>query len=182
MSRLLTSLLVLLLGAWPAQRSTHATTVRRRRRRPSPLGDTDAQEPIEAPDRARARAFTVHHWPGETIFCAGDRRTVVRGRWRLTLDPAHRAQVAGAAGQVSLDPHHPEVWETQLESLLTLRVQGARLQIQSVDSHGWRILEVRAPTNPETVVQLDRAALARLFECDAERMTVEFRVVDRQYS
>ncbi len=179
MPRLLTSLLVLLLGAWPARPSAHGAALRnkRGRRRPSRLGDTDTQDPVEAPARARAQTLGVHHWPGETIFSAGDRHSVVRGRWRLTLDPAHRTQAAGAAGRLTLDPGHTEAWQTELEALLTLQVSGARLRVACADTHGWQLLEVRAPTNPETVVLLDRAAVARVFDCESDRLQVAFRIL-----
>ncbi len=177
MPRLLTSLLVLLLGAWPTRGSGVGAPVRARRGRrlPPKHGASDEQDPIEAPERARARTFGVHHWPGEAIFTAGDRRAVVRGRWRLTLDPMQRAQAFDGAGALSLDPEYPEAWETQLEALLMLQVPGARLRVARADAHGWRVLEVRAPTVPETVVQVDRAGVAQAF--GAEEVRVELRVV-----
>lgn len=178
MSRLLTSLLVMLLGVWPVRSGARAGSLRPRigRRFPSRRGTDEAQEPIEAPDRARARTFGVHHWPGHVAFSAGERRTVVRGRWRLTVDPVQRAQPLGAAGVLSLDAAYPEVWETQLEALLTLQVPGARLAIVGADADGWRVLEVRAPTTPETVVQMDGTAIARLFDATVGEMRVELRV------
>jgi hypothetical protein len=178
MPRLLTSLLVMLLGAWPARppAGSAAPGPRRGRRLPSRLGADDAQDPVEAPERARARTLGVHHWPGEVVFCAGERRTVVDGRWHLTLDPAQRAQRLGAAGGLSLDPERPEVWETQLEALLTLQVPGTRLRVARANAHGWELLEVRAPTQPETVVQLDRAAVAGVLDGDPIDVTVELRV------
>ncbi len=178
MPRLLTSLLVMLLGAWPVRPAAGTTAPRGRRggRLPSRLGLDDAQDPVEAPERARARTLGVHHWPGEAIFAAGARRTVVRGRWRLTLDAAQRAQAVGAAPSLSLDPAYAEAWETQLEALLTLQVPGARLRVAGADPHGWRLLELRAPTRPETVVQLDRAAVAQVLDSEADDVTVELRV------
>jgi hypothetical protein len=177
MPRLLTSMLVLLLGAWPTRASGASAPVRARRGRrlPSRLG-ADEQDPIDAPERARARTFGTHHWPGEAIFTAGDRRTVVRGRWRLTLDPMQRAQAFDGAGALSLDPAYAEAWETQLEALLTLQVPGARLRVAGADANGWRLLELRAPTRPETVVQLDRAAVAQVMDRAIEAVTVELRV------
>jgi len=178
MPRLLTSLLVMLLGAWPSRPVTGpaAPRARRGRRLPSRLGADDAQDPVEAPQKARARTFGAHHWPGQVVFAAADRRTVVNGRWRLTLDPAQRAQSLGAAGALSLNPEHPEVWETQLEALLTLQVPGARLRVTRANAHGWQLLELRAPTQPETVVHLDRDAVGQLFDASPETMRVELRV------
>jgi len=178
MPRLLTSLLVLLLGAWPSRTSGAAAPVRARRGRrlPARLGAADEQDPIDAPDRARARTFGTHHWPGDAIFTAGDRRTVVRGRWRLTLDPTQRAQAFDGTGALSLDPAYAEAWATQLESLLTLQVPGARLRVVRADGAGWRELEVRAPTRPETVVRLDQGAVARVFDAEPEAVRVELRV------
>jgi hypothetical protein len=178
MPRLLTSLLVMLLGAWPARPAGTLAPprARRGRRPPSRLGAADAQDPVEAPEKARARTFGAHHWPGELVFTAGERRTVVNGRWRLTIDPAQRAQRLGAAGALALDPGHPEVWETQLEALLTLQVPGARLRVARASARGWDVLEVRAPTQPETVVQLDRDAVGQLFDATPETTHVQLRV------
>lgn len=179
MTRFLTSLLVMLLSAWPARPAAHSSTLlraRRGRRLPSPGGVDEVQDAIEAPERARARTPHVHQWRGEVRLSAGDRCEVVRGRWRFTLDPVQRAQTEGLAGVLSLDPSWPEVWETQLESLLTMRIPGARLAVARADMHGWRELELRAPTVPETVVQLDRAAVARVLDADESAVRVELRV------
>jgi hypothetical protein len=178
MSRLLTSLLVMLLGAWPARPVTRgsAPRARRGRRIPSRLGADDSPDAVEAPARSRARTFGTHSWHGEAIFAAGDRRTVVPGRWRLTLDRSQRAQTLGATAGVSLDADYPEVWETELEKLLTLQVPGARLRVAGADASGWRVLEVRVPTHPETVVQLDRRAVGQLLDADPDAVRVELRV------
>lgn len=178
MPRLLTSLLVLLLGAWPARPAVRGRAARARRGRPlSPTrGASDEQDPIEAPERARVGTGTGHHWPGDVIFTAGERRTVVNGRWRLTLDPWQRAQRFDGAEALSLDPAYPEAWETQLEALLTLQLPGARLQVARADAHGWQVLEVRAPTCPETIVQLDRSAVARVFDAPPDALRMELRV------
>lgn len=180
MPRLLTSFFFLLLSALPARPASRGPAARnsRGRRLPSRLGAAEEQDPVEAPDRERARTLGGHQWPGEVVFAAGERRAVVRGRWRLTLDRAQRAQVHASTHVFALDSAHQESWETQLESLLTLQVPGARLQVTHADAEGWRLLELRAPTQPETVVQLDRAAVARAFGTDAQSdaVRVEFRV------
>lgn len=178
MPRLLTSLLVMLLSAWPTRLASRGAMprARRGRRLPSRIGADEVQDAVEAPERARARTPHEHHWSGEAVFSAGDRRAVVQGRWRLTLDAAQRAQTHKTVAALSLDPAYPEVWETQLEALLTLQVPGARLAVASADAEGWRVLEVRAPTNPETVVQLDRGAVARVLDAPSEAVRVELRV------
>lgn len=178
MPRLLSSLLITLLGLWPARPASDAESprARRGRRLPSRLGANDDQDPVEAPERARTRTLGAHHWPGEVVIHAGERRTVVDGRWRLTLDRAQCATSGAAARPLALDPAHPEVWETELEALLTLQVPGTRLRVAQADDAGWRVLELRAPTTPETVVQLDRAAVGALFDADAETVRVELRV------
>ncbi len=178
MTRFLTSLLVMLLSAWPARPAASGTMprARRGRRLPTRAGVDDAQDAIEAPERARARTPHAHQWTGEVRVWAGERCDVVRGRWRFTVDAAQRAQIEGQAGPLSLDPTFPEVWETQLESLLTLRIPGARLAVARADRKGWRELELRAPTLPETVVQVDRAAVARILDADASSVRVELRV------
>lgn len=177
--RLLSSLLITLLGLWPARAAgeTESPRARRGRRLPSKLGANDDQDPVEAPERARSRTLGTHHWPGEVVIHAGERRTVVDGRWRLTLDRAQRA-TAAASRPLALDPAHPEVWETELEALLTLQVAGTRLRVAQADGAGWRVLELRAPTTPETVVQLDRAAIGALFDAEAGTVRVELRVRD----
>jgi hypothetical protein len=80
------------------------------------------------------------------------------------------------AGQLSLDPTYGEAWETQLEALLTLQVPGARLHVKGADTQGWRLLELRAPTRPETVVHLDGAAVSQILANGAEDTRVELRV------
>ena len=122
MPRLLTSLLVLLLGAWPAPATASPSRMRRARRRPSRLGADEDQDVVEAPERARTPH--VHRWAGEAVFRSGDREAVVPGRWSLTLDATQRAQAIGPIRPVTLDPSYPEAWETQLESLLMLQVPG----------------------------------------------------------
>jgi hypothetical protein len=174
--RLLRSLLITLLGLWPAHPADGAASPRPRRGRrlPSRLGADEAQDPVEAPDRARARTPDTHHWPGELVIHAGERRTVVDGRWRLTLDRDRRPPDAAPGRPLALDPAHHEVWETELEALLTLAVPGTRLRVAQADGSGWQLLELRAPTQPETVVQLDRAAVGALLGADDVR--VELRV------
>jgi hypothetical protein len=174
MHRLLSSLLVLLLGAWPSRPAAGHHRSRSGRPRRGARRPDDAQDPVEAPERALTQG--AHHWPGELVITAGERRRVVHGRWRFTHDPLQRAQAAGVAGRLSLDPAYAEGWETQLEALLTLQVPGARLQVREADTQGCRLLELRAPTRPETVVHLDRAALAQLFGDDAEDTRLELRV------
>ncbi len=174
MHRLLSSLLVLLLGAWPSRSVAGNSRSRSGRPRRGARSPDDAQDPVESPERARTHG--AHHWPGELVFTAGGRRRVVHGRWRFTHDPLQRAQAAGVAGGLSLDPTHAEGWETQLEALLTLQVPGARLQVIEADTQGCRLLELRAPTRPETVVQLDRGALAHLLDGEAEDTRLELRV------
>ncbi len=178
MPRLLTSLLVLLLSAWPPRLTLRSAGQRARggRLRPSPLGVDDVQDAVQASARARARALHEHQWAGEARFSVGQEINVVRGRWRLTLSQAQRAHTASAPFALSLDPAIPEVWETELAALLTLQTPGARLAVARADAHGWRELELRAPTRPETVVQLDRAAVARVLDADADSVRVELRV------
>ncbi len=175
MPRLITSLLVLMLGAWP----TRATRTSSRKRRVGlrPSGANDEQDPVESPDRARARTRDVHHWPGEIVYTTRDRRTEVHGRWHLSFDASQRAQRVGTAGTLALDPTHAEAWETQLEALLMLDVPGARVQVVRGNPHGWQLLELRAPTQPETVVQLDRSAVAQLLDTTVDQMRVELRVI-----
>lgn len=175
MPRLFSSLLITLLGLWPT-RPTASPRARRGRRLPTRLGPADDQDPVESPERARARTVGGHAWPGEVVVHAGDRRTVTSGQWRLTTDPRERVQPAGSAGRLALDPAHVEAWETELEALATLQVPGARLAVRHADASGWQQLELRAPTRPETVVQLDRGAMAAVFGCVAEALRVELRV------
>jgi len=167
----------MLLGAWPVRPAARATVPRRRRGRrlATPCVGDETPDPIEAPDRARARAFGAHHWPGEAIFTVGERRTVAHGRWRLTLDPSQRAQRL-AGGALALDPSYPEAWRTQLEALLTLQVPGARLAVADADARGWRLLELRAPTRPETVVQVDQSGMSQVFGGAGHVVRVELRV------
>jgi hypothetical protein len=174
--RLLSSLLITLLGLWPARASTGADTprVRRGRRLPSRLGANDDQDPVEAPERART--LVGHTWPGEVIVHAGGHRTVTSGQWRLTLDRAQRAYAGAPTRALTLDAAQREVWETELEALLTLQVPGARLAVTQADADGWRELELRAPTRPETVVQLDRAAVAGVFGAEPDTVRLELRV------
>ena len=101
---------------------------------------------------------------------------MVHGRWRLTLSPAERAQGARADRTLALDPARAESWSTQLEALLTLQVPGARLRVAQADGDGWQLLEVRAPTQPETVVQVDRASLGRLLGAPDDTARLEMRV------
>jgi hypothetical protein len=178
MPRLLTSLLVMLLGTWPARLAAASAPPRARRGRRllARLGADDAQDPVEAPEQARARTFGAHHWPGALVFTAGERRTVVNGRWRLTVDPTERAQRTSTAAAFVLDPAHPELWQTRLEALLTVQVPGARLRVTRANADGWQWLELRAPTQPETVVQLDREAVAQLVGATPETTNVELRV------
>ena len=174
--RLLSSLLITLLGLWPVRAATtsDAPRARRGRRLPSRLGANDDQDPVEAPERARTLAG--HTWPGEVIVHAGAERTVTSGHWRLTLDRAQRAHRGPTARSLALDPAQREVWETELEALLTLQLPGARLAVTQADADGWRELELRAPTHPETVVQLDRAAVAGVFGAEPGTVRVELRV------
>jgi hypothetical protein len=175
--RLLSSLLITLLGVWPTRAAApSAARPRRARRLPSRPGPTDDQDPVESPERARARTMDAHQWPGELVVHAGAERTVTSGQWRLTTDPHQRAQPLGAAQRLSLDPAYPEGWATDLEALLTLQHAGARLAVRQADATGWQQLELRAPTRPETVVQLDRAAVAQLFGCAEDALRVELQV------
>jgi hypothetical protein len=174
--RLLSSLLVTLLGLWPGRPADalDAPRTRRGRRLPSKLGANDEQDPVEAPERARTRV--AHTWPGEVIVHAGAQRLVTQGQWRLTLHPAERASAHTPSRAPALDPTQREAWETELEALLTLAVPGARLAITHADANGWQQLELRAPTCPETVVQLDRAGLASVLGVAPDAVRVEWRV------
>ena len=167
-----------MLGLWPSRdAASPPPRARRARRRPSRLGADDDQAPVEAPDRARRRSTVVHHWPGEIVFEAGTRRAVARGEWRLTLGPTHRQVTERAPVPPALDPARPERMAAELESLLTLQLPGTRLSVTHVDDEGWRELELRLPSQPETVVQLDRAAVARVFggTPDTVRVTMHVR-------
>lgn len=177
MPRLLTPLLALLLGVWPARLTGRGgVLLRGRGRRLHAPGEADdAQDPVETPERARARVGNPHHWPGEVVFTTPERRLALRGRWRLAGPSSEGVSWHRATSAPPLDPDYPEAWETQLESLLTLQSPGARLQVISADTQGWREIELRAPTQPETVVQLDRAAVAKIL--DAADVRVELRVM-----
>ncbi len=182
MPRLLSSLLIFALSVWPSRQLARSSTPRARRGRGLPLraGVDELQDAIEAPERARATS--PHQWTGEVRFAVGERREVVQGRWRLTLDPMQRAQRANeweserTTHEMSLDPTYFEAWQTQLEALLTLQTPGARLAVAAADAQGWRMLELRASTRPETIVQLDRSAVAQVLDAKPEAVTVELRV------
>ena len=176
MPRFFSSLLLTLLGLWSGRPSDalDAPRARRGRRLPSKLGANDDQDPVEAPERARTRV--AHTWPGEVIVHAGDQRLVTTGQWRLTLDPTERAYASTSSRTLTLNPAQREVWETELEALLTLQLPGARLAITQADATGWQQLEMRAPTQPETVVQLDRAGIASVFGVAPDSVRVEWRV------
>ncbi len=176
--RLLTSLLVVLLRLLPARGGATPSAPRARRapRSPSHRGPDDDQVPVEAQARARVRTLAGHRWRGEIVFEAGPRRTVASGEWRLAHGWPLGALVRhGPAPR--LDPAVPEALAAELEALLTLQVPGARLSVTHADGDGWRRLEVRVPTSPETVVQLDRAAVAGVFGCAPGTVRVALRVL-----
>jgi hypothetical protein len=53
-------------------------------------------------------------------------------------------------------------WAARVGQLMTLREPGLQLRIGLSDAEGWQTLEVTAPTRPATVVEFDRAAIARV--------------------
>ena len=55
-------------------------------------------------------------------------------------------------------------------------LHSTRLQVTRANENGWNVLELRAPTFPETVVQLDRAAVAQVMDCAPHELQIELRV------
>lgn len=178
MPRLFSPLLILLLKLWPVRSVTRARSLLAARPRGGRPGDADpaADRALEAQARSRARNTARHQWAGEVVITAGARRTVVPGVWSFSDDPRHRARPLGGVPALTLDALDSELWTAQLIRLLTLQERGARLRVARADALGWETLEVRAPTSPETVVEVDRLAVARLLGSEVDEAQVDFRV------
>lgn len=115
------------------------------------------EEQIGEHDYARAPQFT---WPGEVVFGEGADAHVVRGTWNLEWSP--RALVRPGAAAVSMPAIGDAAWVARVERLMTLGEPGLQLRIGQSDAEGWQTLEVTAPTRPTTVIEFDRAAMARV--------------------
>ncbi len=178
MPRLLSPLLVLLLKLWPVRTAARPRSLLAARPRGGLIPEVDpaADRALEALARSRARTTASHRWAGEVLITAGNRRTAVPGIWSFSHDPRHRARTLGDTPGLVLDPLDTAGWATQLTRLLTLQERGARLRVARADAAGWQTLEVRAPTSPETIVEVDRAAVDHLLGGDAQAVDVSFRV------
>ena len=115
------------------------------------------EEQIGEHDYARAPRFT---WPGEVVFGEGADAHVVRGTWNLEWSP--RGLVRPGAAAVSMPVIGDADWAPRVGQLMTLREPGLQLRIGLSDAEGWQTLEVTAPTRPATVIEFDRAAVARV--------------------
>jgi hypothetical protein len=167
MLRLLSSLLVLLLGttAAPARVGRPRRLVRRRGR-PNADDDAAADRVLEAAERPRAQARQRRwSWTGGVEFVHERGTVTVPGRWALEPVPSAGTAAAKWHGETAPLPdpaQDPAAWAQRLRRVLALQEPGSRLAVESADAGGWQALRVLLPTRPPTRVEVDRDALARL--------------------
>ncbi len=178
MLRLISSVLVLLLGAAasPARGARPRGSLRPRRRQPTD-DDGAADRAFEAVERPRARARRRRwRWRGSVEFVHDTHTVQVPGTWTLDESPFHRGESDPAAIEAPPLPHlthDSAAWAARMRRVLSLQEPGTRLRISDVDANGWQTLEVAIPTRPPAIVQVDRDALRSLLN---SAVTVRLRI------
>jgi hypothetical protein len=166
MLRFFSSLLILLLGgtATPGPSGRQRRPVRLRGRRPSDE-EGAVDRALEAAERPRARGRQpTPTWHGGVEFVLEQGTITVPGRWALEpsreptcvhpRDPAH--------DQWPDPARDPVAWTERLRRVLMLQEPGVRLRVGHATAHDWQTLEVTVPTQPPTLLQVDRPAVAQL--------------------
>lgn len=176
MLRLISSLLVMLLGSAATPRGVrHRAAPRPRMRRPH--GDAPGGDALEVTERPRARALrTQWRFPGAVVLEYNTKTVPVPGTWILGQMPFHDPfRVRGSHPAADLpDPLiDPVAWSVQLRTILSLQEPRTHLRIGSVDERGWRVLEIARDTQPPSIVHVDRSAFNDLMGSD---VTVRFTI------
>lgn len=167
MLRLISSFLVLLLGtAGSPARGAHRRASLRHRWRQRPDDDGALARALEASERPRARARQLRwSWAGSLELVQQHHTVEVPGTWTLTNTPFHRS-ISHAEQHVAApipDPSQdPSAWASRMRSVLSMQEPGTQLRVGNGDGNGWKTLEVAIPTQPPTIVQVDRNAVAQL--------------------
>jgi len=178
MLRLISSLLVLLLGATasPARGARPRASLRPRWRQPHD-DEGAADRALETVERPRARARRLRwSWPGSVELVHDTHTVQVPGTWMLNDAPFHRRESDTAMYEAAPLPHHTldsAAWAARMRRVLLLQEPGTRLRVGDVDANGWHTLEVAVPTRPPTIVQVDRNALGWLLD---GAVTVRLRI------